>query len=103
MQADFVLFIRDCLDLIKSSGLQSWWPETLLYIRRLESAFEIFARAQSKEYFDRIKCLFDIEQKKDLEPLMQAFKNRDINVPRWESTTFSPYALLGFEKLATKP
>lgn len=103
MQADFVLFVRDCLDVIKSKGIQNWWPETLLHIGRFGSAFEIFARAQSKEYFDRVKLLFDIEQKKDIEPLMQAFKDKELKVPSWEFTTFSPYALLGFEQLATKP
>jgi hypothetical protein len=103
MQADFILFIRDCLEMMRTTGYQEWWPETMLYIGRLSSSFEIFARAQSKDYFDKIKCLFDIEQKKDLEPLLQAFKEQKLKVPSWHFTSFSPYGLLGFEKLATRP
>jgi hypothetical protein len=103
MQADFVLYLKDCLESIKSESYQNWWPETLLYIERHGGAFEIFARAQSTEYFDMVKRLFDIEKKEDLEPLIQAFKERQIKVPSWEFTSFNPAALLGYDKLATKP
>lgn len=103
MQADFILFIRDCLDSLRNNTFQNWWPETLLYLERRGGIFEIFARAQSKEYFAKIRCLFDIEDKKDLEPLLKAFQESKLRVPNWEFETFSPAALLGYEALATKP
>jgi hypothetical protein len=103
MQSDFVLYIRDCLDAIRYDVYQQWWPETLLYAERREGAFEIFARGQSQEYFNRLRRLFDIERKADLEPLFQAFKDNKLRIPTWQFDTFNPEALLGFQLLATKP
>ena len=103
MQADFVLYIRDCLDTLKSGGYQSWWPETLLYIERHRGAFEIFARSQSKEYFDRTKIVLGINDKSGLEPLFEGYKNKQLKVPQWGWTTFNPRALLGYEQMATMP
>jgi len=102
MQSDFILFIRDCFDAMKNKAGQHWWPETLLYIEYHSGTFEIFARAQSKEYFDRVKCIFDIEDKKDFIPLFEASKRNELRIPLWEFTPFDPEMLLGFEKLATR-
>lgn len=103
MQSDFILFIRDCFDVMKNEAYQDWPPETLLYIERHSGTFEIFARAQSKEYFDRVKCIFDIEDKKDFIPLFEAFKKDKLKIPRWQFTSLNPEMLLGFERLATRP
>ncbi|MFC2073148.1 SEFIR domain-containing protein [Chloroflexota bacterium] len=101
MQTDFVLFIRDAFDSIRRGTHQDWSPVTLVYAEDYSGPFEIFARAQSKEYFDRIKCLFDIKQKDDFTPLFDAFREGKLRVPRWEFSSFEPAVLLGFEKLAT--
>ena len=105
MQADFVLFMRDCIDCVRKGNLsQNWWPETLLY-RENGSAFEIFARAESKEYFNRIKCLFDISVKMDFDPVLKAFQEEKLHVStwKWEWNNPNPAALLGYEQLATQP
>jgi len=103
MQSDFILFIRSCFDTINNETYWGWHPETLAYIERHSSTFEIFARAQSKEYFDRVKCIFDIEDKQDFIPLFEAFKKNKLELPRWQFTSFNPEMLLGFERLATRP
>jgi len=103
MQVDFVLFLRDCLDALRTDIYQNWWPETLLYATSREGYFEIFARAQSKEYFNKLKCLFDIKEKGDLQPLMQAFQDAKLKVPTWQFETFNPAELLGYKLLATRP
>jgi hypothetical protein len=103
MQADFILFLRDCLDVLREDRYQAWWPETLLYIERHGGAFEVFGRAQSLEYFDQIKCIFDVDSKADLEPLLQAFQDQRLRIPKWEWTTFEPGVLMGFQNIATKP
>lgn len=103
MQADFVLFMRDSIDCLRNNTSPSWRPETLFYAERHGGAFEIFARAESKEYFNRIKCLFDISAKADLEPVLKAFQEEKLRVPRWEWCSFNPAALLGYEQLATRP
>ena len=104
MQADFVLYIRDCLNVIREKNkYQHWWPDTLVYHSR-GGVFEIFARSQSGEYFERIKCLFDIESKTDFDPLMEAYRQEQLRIPRWDHFhTFSPDVLMGKEQLATKP
>jgi hypothetical protein len=108
MQADFVLYIRDCLDVLryqseKDFQRQRWIPDTLIVIGRFHGAFEIFARAASTEYFNRLKCLFDINEKKDFVPLFEAIREQRLFVPKrgWES--INPVALSGYDYLATRP
>jgi hypothetical protein len=103
MQADFTLYIRDCINALEYDTYQSWWPETLLYVGRTRVTFEIFARSQSKEYFNRLKCLFDVNEKKDFEPLLQAIKEEKLRVPSWNWTSFNPAMLMGYEQIETRP
>ena len=103
MQADFVLFIKDSLDALNKATYQGWWPETLLYIGYQTYAFENFARAQSIEYFNKIKVIFEFRKKDDFIPLLDAFEKRQLEVPRWNFTTIHPKVFLGFDKLATLP
>lgn len=104
MQSDFILFIRDCFDVIKYQQHQDWWPTTLLYFERHNGTLEIFARAQSKEYFSKIKCIFDIGDKKDFILLFESFKKKELTLPSWGvfPYSFNPEILLGFERLATR-
>ena len=53
--------------------------------------------------FNKIKGLFDIENKEDLEPLLKAFDDGSVRVPVWECDSFSPITLLGYDQLATRP
>jgi len=103
MQTDFILYVRDCLDSLRGKEYQTWWPDTLLYVDRHSRVFEIFGRSQSKEYFDQIKCMFDIDNKADFDPLFQAFREQKLRIPSWDWTTFNPVVLMGYENLATKP
>jgi hypothetical protein len=104
MQADFILYIRDCLDSTREEDrYQDWWPITLLYVERHGGSFEMFSRAQSMEYFNKIKGIFDIAKKEDFSPLFNLYKEGKLRIPRWNFTSFDPSALLGFEKLAIRP
>ncbi|PCH62038.1 MAG: hypothetical protein COC09_09695 [Gammaproteobacteria bacterium] len=100
MQADFVLFMRSEIDGAEYYSI--WWPETLLYVGRFHSALEIFARSTSREYFDQVKCLLNIDNPSDLNELLASYKTGSKKLPRWESDSFSPSALLGFEQLGEK-
>lgn len=102
MQSDFILFIRDCFDVIKYQQCQNWQPITLLYFERYNGTLEIFARAQSKEYFRKIKCIFDIEGKNSFVSLFEAFKKKELTRPSWEFYSVNPEILLGFERLETR-
>jgi hypothetical protein len=104
MQADFTLYIRDCLDCIRDDKSQEWLPQTLAYVERHSGSFEMFARAQSNEYFERIKGIFDIENKDDLIRLFNFYKEKKLRIPSWDYFTFvNPEKLLGFEKLGSRP
>lgn len=100
MQADFVLFIRAEL---YGEGFDRWWPETLLYLGHFPGPFEIFARAESKRYFEKMKCLFDIKNSDDFKQLLEEYEQGKRKLPRWEFNSFNPALLLNIEKLATKP
>jgi len=100
MQADFVLFLRDHLE--SSVEEFTWWPETLMYSHRFAGAFEIFARSQSKEYFNKTKKLFDIQSKDELLILMKSFQDERKNIiPKWDYHNLQIKNLLGYEKIAT--
>jgi hypothetical protein len=103
MQADLVLFIRDCLDSLRSEHRQSWWPETLLYAHRHYGPFELFARSQSKQYFKKVRPIFDIESKDEILPLAEAFRENRLRMPQWEFESFDLFGLMAFDKLATLP
>jgi hypothetical protein len=101
MQADFVAFMR--AEIILADQFTKWFPDTLLYVGHHEKPFEIFARATSKKYFDKIKCLLAIDSKSDLEPILRSYSSGKRQLPKWEFESFSPGYLLNYQKLATEP
>lgn len=101
LQADFILFMR--AEREAKTDWDIWWPETLLYLGHFHSPFEIFARATSKKYFDKIKCLLAINSPDDLEELLISYKERKRKLPRWGFESFDPYTLLNYEQLAKRP
>ena len=101
MQADFILFLRDHLD--RPDDQWHWWPETLLYVGRYSGAFEIFARCKSKAYFDKVKIVFGVESKEEIEHLLEMFESDKQRLPRWKFESFSPRHLLAFDDIATRP
>ncbi|MBM4031129.1 MAG: TIR domain-containing protein [Planctomycetes bacterium] len=105
MLADFTLFLRECFEVLNTGGQQRWWPYTLLYAESelQDVPFEVFARAESTAYFDRIKCILGIQQKSELGALAQAFHERKLHIPSWEFTGFNPLVLMGYSRLATRP
>jgi len=100
MQADFVLFMR--AEIMQSDFYTRWFPDTLLYVGRFHSAFEVFARSSSKSYFDKVKCILGINDPSDLSELMEAYKTDRQRLPRWQFESFSPSILIGYDQLATK-
>lgn len=103
MQADFILFIRDCIDCLNPGRSQEWWPESLVYSERIYGPFEIFARSQSRQYFDKVKVIFDIETKENLVSLMEAFQKHKLWIPTWQYHSINPYSLMALDKMTTLP
>lgn len=98
MQTDFVLFLRGCAE-----RESEWWPETLLYAGRYHGACEIFARSQSKQYFEKVAELIACRTKTDLGSLLEWLEEDRRRIPRWQFDSFSPRRLLGYEQLCSKP
>lgn len=101
MQGDFILFMRAEID--DESGYYGWWPETLLYLFRFHSAFEVFSRSVSEEYFEKMKCLLNIDNKEELVELLLSYRGGNRRLPRWEGSSINPQVLMGFDRIATKP
>ncbi len=103
MQADFVLYLRaelqPSMEVFFRSG---WWPYTLLYASFEHPVFEIFARAQSEEYFNRMKTILGVDMKEDLGNLIEEYVSGKRDIPKWESQ-INIMTLMNFERLATKP
>ncbi|QHU99617.1 SEFIR domain-containing protein [Synechocystis sp. CACIAM 05] len=100
MQADFILFMRT--EIQQADFYRRWFPHTLLYVGNFHSAFEIFARASSKCYFDKMKCILGIEQPSDLDELMEIYKTNKERVPKWQFESLNPSILIGYELLGTR-
>ncbi|WP_053014318.1 MULTISPECIES: hypothetical protein [Xenorhabdus] len=101
IQADFILFMRS--EIQHNEFYSRWLPNTSVYINRFYGALEIFARASSKTYFDKMKCILLIDQPSDLEELIQEYKTNIQRLPKWGYESCNPATLLGYEQLATKP
>jgi len=101
MQADFVIFMRDAADSFKSNGRNVWYPETLVFAeRRREQPFEMFARARSKRYFEKIKESLGVQDKAELETIVQAI-GKTLYQPHGHYYALAPAELIDFEQIAT--
>ena len=104
MQADFVLYLRYCLDALKGDSTRGWWPVSLMY-RSFpnEKPFEIFARAESTQFFESLLTMLDIKKRDELAALQVAFKEQKLQVPCWQYERLHPLVLMGYDGLATRP
>jgi hypothetical protein len=99
MTADFVLYLRS-----RNSDIWNmWWPETLLYVGRFGGSFELFARAKSTRYFERIKGLLQVNSKEEFGRAIEEMKSDRDRIPRWKFESISIDQLTGFEALTTTP
>lgn len=106
MQADFICYLHSHLDGLKQkendNDRRKWLPVTLVYAENRSRPFEIFARAQQKEYFDKLKRLLGIQSKENIDELVQAFRSGSIPVLRFGGWgTFDPVSLMNYGALAT--
>ncbi|TCQ17472.1 SEFIR domain-containing protein [Rhizobium sp. PP-CC-3G-465] len=94
MTADFLLYLR-------SAGAgrgYGWWPETLVYAERFSGPFEIFARAKSLRYFDKIKGMLNVQNKAELEKKLTDLIEKEL-LPRWQFDTLNVEQLTGFANI----
>jgi hypothetical protein len=101
MQADFILFVNNHLNKSRCNDYGNWYPETLTYLgwNNDRNKFEIFVRAKSKKYFDKIKSIFNINSKTELSVLMK--EDGLSNLRFGGHFPISSKNLLNYELLAT--
>ncbi|MNR81000.1 hypothetical protein D3C71_513440 [compost metagenome] len=97
MAADFVLFLRGA----NSASWNGWWPDTLLYADRHGAALEMFARAKSARYLEKIMKLVGFSSAESLKAFLSEIP--DSELPRWQFTRLSPKTLVGFNELGSMP
>lgn len=102
MQADFVLYLFDSLQSIIEKRKVKWWPETLLYATIYSNVFEIFLRAESTNYFNKVASIFNVKSKSDFDKFLEAYSNETILIPSWQSDRFNPKVLLNYDKLCSR-
>jgi hypothetical protein len=103
MSADFVMWLRGE---ILHKEIRMWWPYTLVYQRNSGVAFELFARAKSITFFDRVKGLIGVASKGNLAAVVEEstrLQQRQIRVPQFNYFPLNIGALIGIDQLATGP
>jgi hypothetical protein len=104
MQADFLLFLFNSITALRDNRNIRWWPETLLYYRDYSPPFEIFARAESLRFFNKICPLIAVKSKAELGEGFKLFQNPELRLPHWDIFhSVSLETATNFEKLASKP
>jgi SEFIR domain len=104
MAADFVLFLRSAI--LDANDYRAWFPETLLYSRRIRGPFEIFARAESRSYFERMASVVAFKNKNVLEELIGTFSSDGRTgrwLPQWNYEALDIASLSNLSKLQTRP
>lgn len=103
MQADLILFVRNEVSPRDEDYPHArWYPHSLVYASDRSKPFEIFARAQSKAYFDSVKVALGVENLNELIRLTNDLHSGERRAPRWNFDT--PYlpTLMNVENLATR-
>lgn len=105
-QADLTLYLRSVLDARRAGDewRPRWWPDTLLYTRYRRSPFELFARAESKAFFDRLLPVLGATEA-EFDALAAAYRSGEERVPRWEGglNEADILRLIGYDRLRTRP
>jgi hypothetical protein len=101
MAADFVLWFR-------SQSRQErrwWWPDTLVFLSfRSGLPFEMFARAKSKRYFERIKPFLGVNDKVELNHLIGQIEAAPDRIPNWQYfDRINPRVLMHIDAIASTP
>lgn len=101
LQVDVLLYVRALFnrEAVNDEIMHPWFPDTAVYIGYHPHTLEIFARASSAKYFDRVKRLVGAE-KPEIEVMSVDAENR---FPKFGWQTLPIRVLLGVDKLATRP
>jgi hypothetical protein len=103
MAADFVLFLRSAKI---ETDYRAWYPETLSYSRRNRGPFEVFARAESTAYFQRLSLVLGFSTKEELQQLISMYSTDGRAgrwLPHWNYEVLDIAGLSNLAKLGSRP
>lgn len=97
-QADLVIFTRAVVN------DAYWYPESLLYATFGNTGpMEIFARAESRRYFERIDPMIGVKSKEMLESIGAKLRANPDQLPRWNHHRLPWEGLINLRKIASAP
>jgi TIR domain len=100
LAADFVAYLRGR----SGDSWRKWWPDTLLYVDHYAGPFEVFARAKSSRYFNRIREMLGVADVTHLQAELAAIEKEDHrNLPGAPFHRPNILRLANSEALATLP
>ncbi|UVL43101.1 TIR domain-containing protein [Pseudomonas sp. B21-040] len=103
MQADFLLYLAESLQGLAENRRQEWWPESLVFKSFHGGTFEMFLRAESLSYFNRMANLLGISSKSDFTALVEGLKSQAVYVPKWGFDNINPLELMNYDRLCIRP
>ena len=101
-QADFVAWLFYISRNHEERSIERWYPHNLLYSCFLRRPFEIFARAESLKYYDKIKVIFDYNSIDDIKELFKYIDENERVVPRWEYRLPDVGLLMNIQKIGSR-
>lgn len=104
-QADFFLFIYSLLNCAPEMYCNYWYPSLLIYSGRSfsSSPFEVFARAESRRYFERLREALDITYKDELTECIKNLQQKDLNYINFSNGyNYNIAVLANVNNIATK-
>ena len=63
---------------------------------------EIFFRAQSKKYFEKMKCAIGFDDVQELKSFIEEYYTEKREIQRWQHCSFSPKGLANSDNLCSK-
>lgn len=99
MQADFSLYMRNIFTV--SDQYRHWYPVTLLYTAEYPSTFEIYARAKSEKFWQKMRPLLANVELSDVRELCSLIEKGQVVVPKWHWHSLQVKVLFGIDKAAT--
>ncbi|NKI46418.1 TIR domain-containing protein [Pseudomonas fluorescens] len=104
MQADFILYLRaqiNSAERLPTPGAP-WHPDTAVYVGHHAEAFEIFIRASSIKYYERINPIFNNWSTGELSTMLKTL-NTNGNLPKFGWDKLQVLSLSAADQLGTRP
>ncbi len=100
--ADFILYCRCVVDLLTNITSNIWDPHSLYALKGRVEVLELFERATSKKYFDKIKIMLGIGTRDDLESIVDKHRSLRMTGNRHYNWDYFFNQLVNLERIATK-